>query len=347
MQDLIYILQQQSFWGNTLYTYCIALLRVLWSYGIFWGIRKKLCTMWAQRATTTATRVDDILITAIQHIPSSAGWVLAIYLGIHKLNASTSVVQVTDILFVSIFISQLGLMLVRMIRGFMEQLPHHEENPQTTMLIATIAKIVVRVTVILLILNNLWVQITPLITSLWVIGIATWLALQNVLEDLFSSISIYLDKPFRVWDFIEIWSESWTVKSVGLKTTRLDTIQGEEIVLTNRKLTNETLRNYGVMKDRTVRDSVTLDIATEVELVHNFGDIIRGVMKDIKIIEFKRCLLDKIDNQWYHIEFRYTIKSKDYLTYRQLHEKVMLDISRYLVANNIQRGVPRQSVHRF
>jgi len=235
-------------------------------------------------------------------------------------------------------------MIVRMIRWFMEQLPHHEDNPQTTMLISTIAKIAVRVTVILLILNNLWVQITPLITSLWVIGIATWLALQNVLEDLFSSISIYLDKPFRVWDYIQIWDEMWTVKNVWLKTTRLDTIRWEEIVLTNRKLTNETLRNYGVMTDRTVTDNIILGIDTDIDVVNHFGDVIKEVVKDIDIVHFERCLLEKIDHRWYHIDYRYTISSQNYITYRQLHEKILLDISRYLKAKNIQRGVAKQEI---
>jgi small-conductance mechanosensitive channel len=76
----------------------------------------------------------------------------------------------------------------------------------------------------LLILTNLGIKVTPLLASLGVIGIAVSFALKNILEDLFASISIYLDKPFRIGDYIAMGEHSGSVEHVGIKTTRIRTI---------------------------------------------------------------------------------------------------------------------------
>jgi len=107
-----------------------------------------------------------------------------------------------------------------------------------------IVNVVVWIIVILMILNNLWVEITPLITSLWIAWVAVAFALKNILEDLFSSVSLFVDKPFIIGDYIEIGEFSWSVTSIWIKTTRITTTRWEELVVSNRKLTNETVRNY-------------------------------------------------------------------------------------------------------
>lgn len=114
----------------------------------------------------------------------------------------------------------------------------------------------------MLVLSNLGIAITPLLTSLGVAGIAIAFALQNILEDIFSSISIYVDKPFRIGDFVEVDGVSGTVEHIGIKTTRLRTIQGEEVVLANKHVINKNLHNYGKIQERNVRTTIGVTYET-------------------------------------------------------------------------------------
>lgn len=110
--------------------------------------------------------------------------------------------------------------------------------------IAFIARLLIWVVVLLSLLDNLGIDITALIASLGIGGVAVALALQNVLGDLFASLSIAMDKPFVVGDFIVVDDMAGTVKHVGLKTTRIQSLSGEELVFSNNDLLKSRVRNY-------------------------------------------------------------------------------------------------------
>src|SRR5690606_36212258 len=118
------------------------------------------------------------------------------------------------------------------------------EKNTTYYAFALMAKILLWSTGLLLILSNLGVNISALVASLGIGGIAVALALQNILGDIFSSFSIYLDKPFEVGDFVVVGAHQGTVKKIGLKTTRIQALQGEEIVISNNELTKGRVQNF-------------------------------------------------------------------------------------------------------
>src|SRR5205085_7415717 len=128
-------------------------------------------------------------------------------------------------------------------------------------------RIVLWAVVALLILENLGVDVTSLIAGLGVAGIAVALAVQNLLGDIFASLSIYLDKPFVVGDFIIVADFMGVVEHTGLKTTRLRSLNGEQLVLGNADLLSSRIRNLKRMNERRALFTVTAAYETPVEKV--------------------------------------------------------------------------------
>ena len=120
---------------------------------------------------------------------------------------------------------------------------------------------IVWITGVLMILLALDIQITPLIASLWVWWIAIWFALQSILSDIFSSFSIYFDKPFAIGDLVVIGEDSWIVQDITLKSTRIKTLNGQMLVIPNTDVTSSRVQNFADVKRR--RTVLTLGLLYE------------------------------------------------------------------------------------
>jgi small-conductance mechanosensitive channel len=143
--------------------------------------------------------------------------------------------------------------------------------------------------VTLLALDNVGIEITTLVAGLGVGGIAVALAVQNILGDLFASLSIVLDKPFVIGDFVEVGGYFGTVENVGLKTTRLRSISGEQLIFSNNDLLQSRLRNYGRMFERRVVFSIGVTYQTPKELLEEIPGIIQGLVERQERTRFDRA----------------------------------------------------------
>src|SRR3989344_5740426 len=125
-------------------------------------------------------------------------------------------------------------------------------DPMIIIFMSRFAYYIAALFAVLIIASNAGFDVNALIAGLGVAGIAIALALQNILSDVFSSISIYFDKPFKAGDFIILGTDMGIVKKIGIKTTRIQALQGEEIVISNRELTELRIHNFGKMKERRI-----------------------------------------------------------------------------------------------
>ncbi len=124
---------------------------------------------------------------------------------------------------------------------------------------------------LLLALDNLGVDVTALVAGLGVGGIAVALAVQSILGDLFASLSIVLDKPFVIGDFIIVGDLLGTVENVGIKTTRVRSLSGEQLIFSNADLLNSRIRNYGRMYERRVVFTVGVTYDTPRHKLEDFS----------------------------------------------------------------------------
>ena len=212
-------------------------------------------------------------------------------------------------------------------------------------LLGLIARIALWVLGFLLILSNFGIDITSLIAGLGIGGIAVALALQNILGDLFSSFAIYFDKPFEIGDFIVVGDKSGIVKKIGIKTTRVTSLQGEEIVFSNKELTTAQIQNFKKLKERRKVFSVGVTYNTPAEVVEQIPSFIEGVIKNIDNVRFDRSHFMEFADSALVFETVYYILSADYNDYMDVNQSIHLGIKKIFDEKGIEFAFPTQTLY--
>lgn len=319
------ILEKILFLWNPVTERIVAFFVFFWSLLLMYRFRKR-CLQWLHKYSKyTVTSCDDFVIESIQKLPRSFFYIVSLYAASQFLILWDTATSIIYVLFVIVAISQIWLTIWRVILHILQN--HYfewEQGKHTVWFLRMVVNLVVWSIVLLMILNNLWVAIAPLITSLWIVWVAVAFSLKNILEDLFSSISLFIDKPFIIWDYIEIDGLWWSVTSIWIKTTRILTTRGEELVVANRNLTNETLRNYWKMDHRTITEKFTIpyldDITIYEKIIVDIKELFWQFEK--KWIELKRVFMTWITEKGAEFSYRFTIQDKDYTLYRETQQSI-------------------------
>lgn len=185
-------------------------------------------------------------------------------------------------------------------------------------------------------LNNVGIQVTTMIAGLGVGGIAIALALQNILGDLFSSLSIILDKPFVVGDFIIMGEWMGEVEYIGLKTTRIRSLSGEQIIVSNSDLLGSRIRNMKRMSERRNLLVFALTHETSAENLRRAVEIITSVVLSKKMVRFERCHFSKVSMNSLDVELVYFILHDDYNIHMDIQQGILLDTHHIFTAEGIK-----------
>lgn len=214
----------------------------------------------------------------------------------------------------------------------------------TISIITWIVRIVIWSIVFLLTLSNLGVDITALVAGLGVGGIAVALAVQNILGDLLASLSIALDKPFVVGDFLILDDYLGAVEYIGLKSTRLRSLNGEQIVISNADLLKSRVRNYGRMMERRVVFAVGVTYETPRALVEQIPGIIKGIVTAQKNVRFDRSHFAKFGPASLDYETVYYVLSGDYNLYMDIQQEINFRIMEAFEQRKIEFAYPTQKI---
>ncbi|HEY0972916.1 MAG TPA: mechanosensitive ion channel family protein [Solimonas sp.] len=208
-----------------------------------------------------------------------------------------------------------------------------------------IGRVLLWAIVLLLALDNLGVNVTALVAGLGVGGIAVALAVQNILGDLFASLSIVMDKPFVIGDFIVVDGFSGTVEYVGLKTTRIRSIGGEQLVFSNSDLLKARLRNYKRMSER--RNVFTFGVLyqTTPEQLEKIPGIVKTIIDSQEQARFDRAHFTKFGDSSLDFEVVYWMKVPDYITMMDTQQSINLALFRALSAEKIGFAYPSRSIY--
>jgi small-conductance mechanosensitive channel len=166
------------------------------------------------------------------------------------------------------------------------------------------------------------------------------LAAQNVLGYLLASLSIILDKPFLVGDFIVVENELGTIEKIGVKTTRVRALSGEEVVFSNKDLLEHRIHNYKSMRIRRVVQSFSVPYGTPTDLVEKVPGWVKGIIEKKSGLKFDRCHLAKFGPSSLDYEFVFYVKDPDYNKYMDLQQEVLLQILRRFEAEKVQFALP-------
>jgi small-conductance mechanosensitive channel len=211
-------------------------------------------------------------------------------------------------------------------------------------IISFLAGVVIWALVLLAALDNLGVNITALVAGLGIGGVAVALALQNVLGDLFASLSIALDRPFVVGDFLALDNFLGSVEYIGIKTTRLRSLDGEQIILSNSDILKSRVRNYGRMSERRVQFTTRLHFATPVELIERVPGLIREIIESQKETRFDRSHFLRHGDAALEFETVYYVLTADFNRYMDIQQAINLQMHRRLAEINVEFAYPLQKV---
>jgi len=207
-----------------------------------------------------------------------------------------------------------------------------------------IVKGIVYVFAFLAILVAFNIDLSGVVVGLGVGGIAIALALQNVLSDVFSAFSIYFDRPFEVGDFIVVGDYAGTVKKIGIKSTRLQLLQGEELVISNRELTTTSLRNFKKLKKRRVLFKLSVAADTPVKKLKKIPSLVQKIIEDIELAEFDRAHFTEFGNFTFNFQVVYYMKTSDYNEYLDAQQKINLGILEAFDKEGVVMPFPTQTI---
>lgn len=298
---------------------------------------------------TTRTEVLEIPLLVLSRTTLLFVIVLAANAGAQALELGDRLQRYANTLLTIGFFWQLGVWFAAAVGIWIERRRVHSLAENRAALgslgiIRFIANVLIWTLVMLATLDNLGVNITALIAGLGIGGVAVALALQNVLGDLFASLSIALDRPFVVGDFLAVDSFLGAVENIGIKSTQLRSLDGEQIIITNGDLLKSRLRNYGRMAERRVQFATTVAYGTSVDAIEKIPQWIKEFIQGEKDTRFDRSHFLRHGERALEFETVYYVLSADYNRYMDIQQAINLKLHRRLDDNGIEFAIAPQGV---
>ena len=301
---------------------------------------------WAKK---TATTIDDFLLNIIQGLVLPLAYFGAFYLSVNTLSLHPLLKKGIDIIGMAIlmvFVARLALSFI----GYGFNLYFTKRGKDATSDrsltgILAVLKVVVWVLAIVVFLDNLGFKISAVIAGLGIGGIAIALAAQAVLGDLFSYFSILFDRPFEVGDFIILDEYLGTIEHVGIKTTRIRSLGGELVILSNTDLTSSRVRNYKRMGKRRVVFKLGVTYQTSLEQLKVIPGVIEKAIKDVKDTTFDRAHFFSYGDFNLVFEVVYYVMSRDYNKYMDIQQEINFAVKKEFEARDIEFAYPTQTLY--
>lgn len=338
--------------GNNVERWLVAigLVLVLWAlFRIIKGIVRRRANTLAERSKSIAPWAQAVADVAT----ATKLWFLfglAFYLSSLILALPDRALSVLQSLTAIVLIVQAAIWGTKLIEfaitRYSKQNRVEDAASVTTMsALAFLGKLATWSVALLLVLDNLGVDVTALIAGLGVGGIAVALAAQNVLGDLFASLSIVMDKPFVLGDFIIVGDLMGTVENIGMKTTRLRSISGEQLVFPNSDLLGSRIRNFKRMQERRVVFGIGVTYQTALAKVQEIPELIKQAITSQEQIRFDRAHFKAFGDSALTFEAVYYVTTPDYAIYMDIQQQINFTLLEQFESQGIGFAYPTQTVH--
>lgn len=274
---------------------------------------------------------------------------VALYFASHALNLTASFSSTLNSTVFIIILIQVSVWSVWIVSFFSQREIElrKEKDPAVVSVLGLgsfILKTGIWAIIILLALDNLGIDVTALVAGLGVGGIAVALAVQNILKDLFASLSIILDKPFVIGDFIILGDDLGTVERIGLKTTQIRRLTGEQLVMSNAQLLESRIRNFKRMERRRVIFTIGVTYQTPHEKLKNIPGMIKKIIESQEKVEFDRVHFKEYGNFSLNFEAVYWVLDPDYNVYMNINQSINLLIFEQFDKEKIEFAYPTQTI---
>jgi len=317
-----------SYYGNTLAAWTQALLTFA-----LWFTVLPLARAFIARRVNAGTMNHPVAFLLLLHALLDATTrvfmiAVATYLALRWLEVPPTVDRFIETALLVIVWLQVGLWLSAAVRHFVDMRRGHDttgaEGAASLNILRFVGVVLVWVVAFLMLLTNLGIKIGPLVAGLGIGGIAIALAVQNVLGDLFASLSIALDKPFRVGDALTVGDEKGTVEFIGIKSTRLRSVTGEQIIISNGDLLKSRVRNFSRLSERRADLQLRIAYETPHKLIAELPKIIERAIRAQENARFERAHFARYGDYALLFEATYLVETNDYVTFMDAQQAINL-----------------------
>jgi small-conductance mechanosensitive channel len=346
-------LLEQMYFGNTVKEYLVSigiLFLAAFSTLIFKKIILRKLRAWAERTENT---VDDFLVGVIEKGLIPLLYLASFYLATKTLTLQPKVEKILDtvvIIIITLFVIRMIISFLRyFLNSFIRKKADAEEDAERKQKqikgITSIASFLIWVLGLVFLLDNLGFEISAVIAGLGIGGIAIALAAQAILGDLFSYFVIFFDRPFEIGDFITVGDKMGNVEYIGIKTTRLRSLSGEQLVFSNTDLTNSRIHNFRRMERRRVVFKLGVIYQTPANLVIEIPLIVKNIIEEQPDITFDRGHFASYGDFSLNFEFVYYVMNSDYNKYMDIQQAINLRIYQEFERRGILFAYPTQTLY--
>ncbi len=338
-------LREHVYFGNTLLQYLIflAVLAVgLFCVHITGRIAARRLRAWSEKRENVTA---DFISAGIHKYVLPTAYFLVVYLVAHILTLSAPLNQALGYA-LALMATYLGAaFLSKLVALFLRKATANGgSSDEAIKWMAGIARAGIWIVAAILLLDNIGVKINTLVTGLGIGGIAIAFAAQNILTDIFCFFTIIFDKPFVIGDFIVAGENMGTVEHIGLKTTRLRALSGEQLVVSNTDLTSARVSNYKTMTRRRVVTTIGVTYDTPPETMRQIPGVVEGILGEIEDATFNRTHFSAYGPYSLNIEIVYYVESADYVRYMDVNQTINLRLMEEFSKLGVEFAYPTQKL---
>jgi small-conductance mechanosensitive channel len=329
-----------TFLDNTLERWAIAIAIALGATVAMHWLRRYALYKITALSQRTPTMADDLVARMLRKTYLVVLLAMAVHLGALALDLTDKQRLVTSRISITALILQLAIWGDTLLRAWRNHTPTGDGRKASRTIICFLLRLTLWVVAFLMVLDNFGFNITALVASLGIGGIAVALAVQNILGDLFASLSIMLDKPFEIGDFIIVGDVLGSVEHIGLKTTRLRGLGGEQVIFSNGDLLKSRIHNHKRMESRRVAFVLRIAYGASEQQLARVPGLIREVVTAQPTAAFERAHFFNFAEWSLNFEVVYHFRSPDYIAHMDTQQAILLEIYRRFEREGIRFAHP-------
>lgn len=338
-----------TFLGNTLWHWTIAGTVAVCVAAILWFVRGLARRQYAKLAATPENELLELPLKVASRTATLFILIAALFAGLQTVQLPARLFAAALTIFTIAAFWQTGLWATTAVLASLDRRANREMAVNraaagTIGILGFMARVTIWAIVLMLTLDNLGIEIKPLLASLGIGGIAVALAAQNVLGDLFASLAITLDRPFVVGDALAVDGFSGTVEYIGVKSTRLRGTDGEQIIMPNSNLMSSRMRNHSRLRERRVAFTLSLNQETPPAKLAKIPALLRSLIQEQPDTRFDRSHFAKITATSFDFETVYFVTTNEYARYMDIQQTINLKLLEALEADEIAFASPVQTL---
>jgi small-conductance mechanosensitive channel len=339
---------EKIYFGNSIQDWIISLGIIVAGIIVLYVIKRIALIRLKNWASKTNNSIDDIIIRGIERSLIPLLYVLIFYVAINYLSVPVKIMSKVKILVWIVVMFFLLRSVTAAIRHFIfgrlrDNADNEARKKQANGLIL-ILNITIWILGFVFLLDNLGYNISTLIAGLGIGGIAIALAAQTILGDLFAYFIIYFDKPFEIGDFISFDDKSGSVEYIGLKSTHLRAASGEQLICSNKNLTDSRVHNHGRMERRRVAFKIGVVYQTSANTLKEIPELIKNIIEQVPDVQFDRTHFMNLGQSTLDFEVVYFILTPDYTVFMNRQQEILLSIFETFEKRKIGFAYPTQTL---